>query len=117
MDTVDVEGALSSDDISDEDIAAGLYDGATVETLLVNWRQPDDFALLRKATVGKITRTDGRFVAELESLVAFARPAERALCQPQPATPNWATRAAASISTIRILPARERSRRARRRRR
>jgi uncharacterized phage protein (TIGR02218 family) len=69
VDTVDVEGALSSDDISDEDIAAGLYDGATVETLLVNWREPDDFVLLRKATVGKITRSDGRFVAELESLV------------------------------------------------
>jgi uncharacterized phage protein (TIGR02218 family) len=69
VDTVDVEGALSSDDISEEDIAAGLYDGASVETFLVNWRQPSDFVLLRKATVGKITRADGRFVAELESLV------------------------------------------------
>jgi len=75
VDTVDVEGALSSDDISEEDIAAGLYDGATVETFLVNWRQPEDFVLLRKGTVGKITRTDGRFVAELESLVhALDRP-------------------------------------------
>jgi uncharacterized phage protein (TIGR02218 family) len=75
VDTVDVEGALSSDDITEEDFAAGLYDGATVETFLVNWRQPDDFVLLRKATIGKITRTDGRFVAELESLVhALDRP-------------------------------------------
>ena len=40
VDTVDVEGALSSDAISEADIAAGLYDGATVETLLVNWREP-----------------------------------------------------------------------------
>jgi uncharacterized phage protein (TIGR02218 family) len=78
MDTVDVEGALSSDDISEADIAAGLYDGATVETFLVNWRQPDDFVLLRRATVGKITRTDGRFIAELESLVhALDRPSGR----------------------------------------
>jgi uncharacterized phage protein (TIGR02218 family) len=78
VDTVDVEGALSSDDISDEDISAGLYDGATVETFLVNWREPTDFVLLRKATVGKITRTDGRFVAELESLVhALDRPGGR----------------------------------------
>lgn len=69
VDTVDVEGALSSDSIRDEDIAAGLYDGATVETLLVNWRRPQDFALLRKSTIGKITRSDQRFVAELESLV------------------------------------------------
>ncbi|MBA3448961.1 MAG: DUF2163 domain-containing protein [Pseudaminobacter sp.] len=68
VDTVDVEGALSSARISEADIAAGLYDGATVETLLVNWRAPQDFALLRKAMIGKITRADGRFVAELESL-------------------------------------------------
>lgn len=69
VDTVDIEGALSSDRIRDEDIAAGLYDGATVETFLVNWRRPEEFALVRTATVGKITRADGRFVAELESLV------------------------------------------------
>ncbi len=78
VDTVDVEGALSSDDIREEDIAAGLYDGATVETFLVNWRRPADFVLLRKATVGRITRSDGRFVAELESLVhALERPSGR----------------------------------------
>jgi len=69
VDTVDVEGALSSDRIRDEDIAAGLYDEARVETLLVNWRQPADFAVVRTATIGKITRSDERFVAELESLV------------------------------------------------
>lgn len=78
VDTVDVEGALSSDDISEADIASGLYDGATVETFLVNWRQPADFVLLRKATVGKITRSDGRFVAELESLAhSLDRPSGR----------------------------------------
>lgn len=78
VDTVDVEGALSSDDISDEDIAAGRYDGATVETLLVNWRDPGQFVLLRKATVGRITRADGRFVAELESLAhSLDRPGGR----------------------------------------
>jgi uncharacterized phage protein (TIGR02218 family) len=80
VDTVDVEGALSSADISEADIAAGLYDRATVETLLVNWRQPQDFALLRKATIGKITRSDGRFVAELESQAhALDRPSGRYL--------------------------------------
>lgn len=67
-DTVDVEGALSSLDIRDEDIPAGLYDGARVETLLVNWTRPQDFALLRTATIGKIVRSDQRFIAELESL-------------------------------------------------
>lgn len=68
VDTVDVEGALSSLDIREEDISAGLYDGATVETFLVNWRAPEQHDLLRTATLGKITCGDGRFVAELESL-------------------------------------------------
>ncbi|MBX3581307.1 MAG: DUF2163 domain-containing protein [Rhizobiaceae bacterium] len=78
VDTVDIEGALSSDDISEDDVAAGLYDGATVETFLVNWRQPEDPMRLRKATIGRIVRTDGRFVAELESLVhSLERPAGR----------------------------------------
>jgi uncharacterized phage protein (TIGR02218 family) len=68
VDTVDVEGALSSERIADEDIAAGLYDGARVETFLVNWRAPEQFALTRTATIGKIVRRDDGFVAELESL-------------------------------------------------
>jgi uncharacterized phage protein (TIGR02218 family) len=68
VDTLDVEGALSSQRIAAEDIAAGLYDGASVETLLVNWRAPEQFTSIRTMTVGKITRADGHFVAELESM-------------------------------------------------
>jgi len=67
IDTVDVEGAVSSSGISEADIAAGLYDDATVETLLVNWQSPADFARLRSATIGRITRRDNAFVAELKS--------------------------------------------------
>lgn len=67
-DTVDIEGALTSEAITDSDIAAGLYDGAKVETFLVNWRQPEQFARIRVATIGKILRRDGSFVAELQSL-------------------------------------------------
>lgn len=69
-DSVDVEGALSSDRLAEADIQAGLFDGATVETLLVNWREPAQFAMIRTAIVGKMTRSDGRFVAELESVAA-----------------------------------------------
>lgn len=70
VDAVDVEGALSSDVLTEADIAAGLYDGAVVETLLVNWREPAQFAPVRKAAIGRIVRADGRFVAELESVAA-----------------------------------------------
>jgi len=69
-DATDVEGALSSERISEADISAGRYDGANVETLLVNWRAPEQHAVLRSATVGKIVLQDGRFVVELEGLGA-----------------------------------------------
>jgi uncharacterized phage protein (TIGR02218 family) len=42
-------------------------DGASVETLLVNWTDPSQWTLLRKAVIGKIVRQDGRFTAELLS--------------------------------------------------
>lgn len=75
VDTVDVEGALSSADLAEADIEAGLFDGATVETYLVNWADPSQFARIRKAVIGKITRSDGRFTAELESMAqALDRP-------------------------------------------
>jgi len=64
-DSMDVEGALSSDGIGEADIAAGRFDGATVETLIVNWREPNQHARLRTGTIGKITASDHRFVAEL----------------------------------------------------
>ncbi|MDI6026512.1 DUF2163 domain-containing protein [Corticibacterium sp. UT-5YL-CI-8] len=67
VDTQDIEGALSSERIRDEDVSAGLYDGAVVETLLVNWREPGVHAVIRKAAIGKIVRSDNSFVAELQS--------------------------------------------------
>ena len=70
VDAVDIEGALSSPVLEEADIVAGLFDGAEITTLLVNWRQPGQFAQIRKAVIGKITLADGRFVAELESVAA-----------------------------------------------
>lgn len=69
-DTVDIEGALSSLDIVEQDIHGGLYDGALVDTFLVNWQSPDQRTLIRSAVIGRIRLVDGRFVAELESISA-----------------------------------------------
>jgi uncharacterized phage protein (TIGR02218 family) len=69
-DATDVEGALASDAIGEADISAGRYDGATVTTRLVNWRAPSQHAVLRRATVGKITRGDGAFRVELNGPAA-----------------------------------------------
>jgi uncharacterized phage protein (TIGR02218 family) len=77
-DAMEVEGALSSAEITAEDIAAGRYDGALVETLLVNWRDTAQAAVIRTARVGRITRDDSRFVAELDgAAVGLDRPAGR----------------------------------------
>jgi len=67
VDMAEIEGALSSSTITEGDIFAGRYDGATLDTLLVNWRDTSEHALLRSAVVGSIKRIDGRFVAELQS--------------------------------------------------
>jgi uncharacterized phage protein (TIGR02218 family) len=66
INSAEVDGALSSDRVSEADIADGVYDGATVETLVVNWRAPAQFSTLKRETVARITRRDGQFVAELE---------------------------------------------------
>lgn len=82
VDSSEIEGALSNDVLSDEDIERGLYDGAQVETYLVNWAQPEQAVLLRSATIGKITRSGVKFVAELKSSASvldrvFGRRAKR----------------------------------------
>ena len=70
VDAVDIEGALTSDVLNADDIDAGLFDGAGVETLLVDWSDPARAVPIRKAMIGRISRADGRFVAELESVAA-----------------------------------------------
>lgn len=75
VDTLDVEGAFSSSAIDAGEVAAGKFDGARVEVWLVNWREPEDAALLRVYAIAKITSADGRFVAELQSrMAALDRP-------------------------------------------
>lgn len=66
----DVSGALVSAGITEDDLAAGLYDDAAVETWLVNWTSPDERLLLDVATIGEIRRSDVAFVAELRGLMS-----------------------------------------------
>ncbi len=70
VDNVDVEGALSADLITEDDIAAGLYDGAKIEVWRVNWADTDQAVLMRKGHLGEITRGDTFFRAELRGLAA-----------------------------------------------
>jgi len=65
----DVAGALTSAGIAEADVAAGLYDGAGIETWLVDWSAPDARLLLDVATIGEIRRAGHAFVAELRGLM------------------------------------------------
>jgi uncharacterized phage protein (TIGR02218 family) len=67
VDTDEVVGILTSATITEDDILLGRYDGALVETFRVNWRDTGVRALVSRATIGEITREDGRFTAELRS--------------------------------------------------
>lgn len=66
-DTSEVVGVLTADAIAEEDILLGRFDGASVETWRVNWRDTSQRVLLRRASIGEITREDGVFRAELRS--------------------------------------------------
>lgn len=80
VDAAEIEGALSSARLSEDEIDAGLFDGAKVETFRVDWNAPDGAELIRISAIGKIIRRDGALVAELESLVRnLDRPAGRYL--------------------------------------
>lgn len=66
----EIEGALVSDFIREEDIENGVYDDAVVETYLVNWSAPEEYLFLQRWTIGKITRTGEKFVAEIKGAAA-----------------------------------------------
>lgn len=59
-------GALDDGAITEADVAAGLYDGATVELWRVDWSEPTLRVRLWRATLARIRHQGGAFVAELE---------------------------------------------------
>ena len=66
VDVMEVAGALTSDAIRADDLAAGRFDGARVTVLLVDWEQPEaGSVLLARGVMGAVERVDGAFTAEL----------------------------------------------------
>jgi uncharacterized phage protein (TIGR02218 family) len=64
----EIAGALQAEAIRDADIDAGLWDGASVETWLVDWRDVSRRMLLDAGSIGEIRRQGGAFTAEVRSL-------------------------------------------------
>ncbi|QGM96329.1 DUF2163 domain-containing protein [Methylocystis parvus] len=75
----EASGALVDDGLCETDLLNGLYDGASVETWLVDWSRLEDRALLDVCTVGEIRRGEHVFSAELRSAAhVFDQPRGRA---------------------------------------
>jgi uncharacterized phage protein (TIGR02218 family) len=68
VDSSELTGALSSDTLNEDDLAAGRYDAARVELWLVDWSESELRALLAKGTLGEVRRDGAAFTAELRSL-------------------------------------------------
>ncbi|MCZ4288024.1 DUF2163 domain-containing protein [Hoeflea alexandrii] len=69
-DAANVAGAFSDAAISADDLALGRYDGARVETFLVNWQSPGDHVLLSTRELGEVRTAGQAFTVELRSLAA-----------------------------------------------
>ena len=63
-------GVLDDAALTEADIAAGLYDGATVEVFRVDWQRPDLRVRLWVGTLARIRQENGRFLADLEGPMA-----------------------------------------------
>ncbi len=68
VDSSELSGALADDTLNESDLAAGRYDGATVEIWLVDWNEPALRVLLAKGTLGEVRREDRAFTAEVRGL-------------------------------------------------
>lgn len=68
VDNSEAMGALSSAAISEEDIAAGRFDGADIVCWMVNWADPAARIMLFRGQFGEMTRQAGAFHVELRGL-------------------------------------------------
>lgn len=65
-----VAGALSDEGIEAGELEAGLYDGARVETWMVNWSDVSQRVLLSAGEIGEVRRGRHAFEAEIRSVSA-----------------------------------------------
>ena len=69
--SLDVEGALTSDAISAVDLLAGRWDGALVRVFMVDWEAPEgDVLAVARGELGEVSVRAGAFEAELRSAAA-----------------------------------------------
>lgn len=71
-DTLDIEGALSSDAITSADLKAGRWDGAALFVFMADWEAPEGERLaLARGELGEVSIRGGAFEAELRGPTAL----------------------------------------------
>lgn len=71
VDNLEVTSALSSERLSEADLAAGRYDDARVEIFRVNWAAPEQRILMRSGSLGEVRRAGEAFTAEVRGLAHY----------------------------------------------
>jgi uncharacterized phage protein (TIGR02218 family) len=71
VDNLEVTGAVSSERLAEADLAAGLYDDASVEIFRVNWQNPAERVLMRAGSLGEVKRSGPAFAAEIRGLAHY----------------------------------------------
>lgn len=75
VDNMEVQGMLNSRSLTEEDLAAGLWDHAAIEIAMVNWADLSQGRLYQRVgTLGEVTLERGTFQAEIRGLMqAYSR--------------------------------------------
>ncbi|MGB7256975.1 MAG: DUF2163 domain-containing protein [Pseudolabrys sp.] len=68
VDGSEISGALAADSLSEDDLAGGRYDAASVAIWLVDWSEPTLSVLLAQGSLGDIKREGAGFTAEVRGL-------------------------------------------------
>lgn len=78
---LEVTSALSSDRLTEADLAAGFYDEARVEIFRVNWQAPEERLLMRTGSLGEVRRSGVTFAAEVRGLAHYLQQPQGRLYQ------------------------------------
>jgi uncharacterized phage protein (TIGR02218 family) len=68
VDGAELSGALADESLTEDDLAAGRWDAASVDIWLVDWSEPELNVLLASGTVGEVRREGCAFAAEMRSI-------------------------------------------------
>jgi uncharacterized phage protein (TIGR02218 family) len=71
VDNLDVEGALQSGRLEENQLAGGTFDEAAIEIFRVNWNDPAQRVLMRTGSLGEVKRTGSSFTAEVRGLAHY----------------------------------------------